>query len=70
MTADASIIIDEAGDALRLPRALVVPRTDGTARLTVWANGQEREASVSVGLRGDAYVEVDGVEEGTAVVAE
>lgn len=71
MTADAAIIIARHRNVLRLPRALVPTRADGTATVTLWQNGQEQPRTVTVGLRGDAYVEiVDGLEVGDEVVAE
>ncbi|MCP4544022.1 MAG: efflux RND transporter periplasmic adaptor subunit [Chloroflexi bacterium] len=71
MTVDASFVIDARSDVLRLPRALVRVRSDGTATLQVWANGQIKERAVEAGLRGDVYVEIlDGVREGEPMVAE
>lgn len=71
MTADAAIIIARHSSVLRLPRALVPTRADGTATVTLWQNGQEQPRTVTVGLRGDAYVEiVDGLDVGDEVVAE
>ena len=71
MTADAAIIIARHSNVLRLPRALVPTRANGTATLALWQNGQEQPRTITVGLRGDAYVEiVDGLEVGDEVVAE
>lgn len=71
MTADASIVIDEATNVLRLPRALVRARGDGTAVLDLWQNNQTISRDIQVGLRGDVYIEiVDGVAVGDAVIAE
>ena len=71
MTADASIVIDEAANVLRLPRGLVQARSDGTAVLQLWQNNQTISRDIQVGLRGDVYIEiVDGVEVGDAVIAE
>jgi multidrug efflux pump subunit AcrA (membrane-fusion protein) len=71
MTVDASFVIDGRSDVLRLPRALVRTRSDGTATLQVWANGQIEERTVETGLRGDVYVEIlGGVREDEQVVAE
>ena len=71
MTADASIIIDHRSDVLRLPRALVRARSDGTADVSVWVNGREVERTIQVGLRGDIYIEiVDGLRVGEQVVGE
>jgi len=71
MTVDASFVIDGRSDVLRLPRALVRVRSDGTATLQVWANGQSDERAVETGLRGDVYVEIlTGVQEDDLAVAE
>jgi multidrug efflux pump subunit AcrA (membrane-fusion protein) len=71
MTADAAIIIARHPNVLRLPRALVPTRADCTATVTVWQNGQGQPRTVTVGLRGDAYVEiVDGLVLGDEVIAE
>jgi RND family efflux transporter MFP subunit len=71
MTADASITIAARQDVLRLPRALVQARSDGTAVLELWQDGEAVTREVTVGLRGDVYIEiVDGVEVGDEVVAE
>ena len=71
MTADASIIIVAQDNVLRLPRALVQARSDGTATLEIWQDGQAMSREVTVGLRGDVYVEiVDGLAVGDEVVAE
>ena len=48
MTADASFIVDQRTDVLQLPRSLVRARSDGTATLQVWANGQIEERTVEV----------------------
>jgi macrolide-specific efflux system membrane fusion protein len=71
MTADAAIIIAQADDVLRLPRAIVRAGSSNTASLRLWQNGQEVSREVEVGLRGDIYIEiVDGVREGDEVVGE
>lgn len=71
MTADAAIIIAQADDVLRLPRAIVRAGSSNTASLHLWQNGQEVSREVEVGLRGDIYIEiVDGVREGDEVVGE
>jgi RND family efflux transporter MFP subunit len=71
MTADASIVIDEVTNVLRLPRALVQARGDGTAVLQLWQNNQTTPRDIQIGLRGDIYIEiVDGVAVGDAVIAE
>lgn len=71
MTADSSIIIAQRADVLRLPRALARARSDGTAQVKVWVNGQAETRAVRVGLRGDVYVEIlEGLREGEEVVGE
>jgi multidrug efflux pump subunit AcrA (membrane-fusion protein) len=71
MTADASIVIEELTKTLRLPRALVSARSDGTATVEIWQAGQNEQKEIEVGLRGDVYIAVlNGLEEGDEVVAE
>ena len=71
MTADGSIIIDKRVAVLRLPKALVRARSDGSAQVEVWTGDAVQARTVQVGLRGDAYVEiVHGMNEGEAVVAQ
>ena len=71
MTADASIVVDARHDVLRLPRALVAARADGTATVQVWTGSEAEERTVQVGLRGDVYVEIlGGIDEGEKVVAQ
>ena len=71
MTVDASIVIENQSDVLRLPRALVHAHSDGTGEVDVWLNGQTEQRTVQVGLRGDSFVEIlSGLDEGEAVVAQ
>jgi multidrug efflux pump subunit AcrA (membrane-fusion protein) len=71
MTADASLLIERVEDVLRLPRALVASRSDGTATVEIWENGGIVPRDIQVGLRGDVYVAVlDGLEEGDELVSE
>ena len=71
MTADADIILAQRSDVLRLPRALVKANLDGTARVSVWMGDHEEERSVTVGLRGDLFIEIlSGLEEGEEVVGQ
>jgi HlyD family secretion protein len=71
MTADASIVVDSRQDVLRLPRALVRARSDGTATVQVWTGNEVEERAVQVGLRGDLYIEIlDGIAQGEEVVAQ
>jgi RND family efflux transporter MFP subunit len=69
MTADASIIIAEKADVLRLPRALVQADSEGIGVVEVWADNRLERREVQIGLRGDVYVEiVAGLSEGDGVV--
>ncbi|MCK5646328.1 MAG: efflux RND transporter periplasmic adaptor subunit, partial [Anaerolineales bacterium] len=71
MTADADIILAQSSDVLRLPRALVKANSDGTAMVSVWMGDHEEERSVTVGLRGDLFIEIlSGLEEGEKVVGQ
>jgi multidrug efflux pump subunit AcrA (membrane-fusion protein) len=70
MSADASIVIAQREGVLCLPRALAQASADGTATVDVWANGETQKHTITVGLRGDTYVEIlSGLKEGEAVVA-
>jgi hypothetical protein len=71
MTADASIVVASEADVLRLPRAIVQPKSDGTAVVETWANGARTEQTVTVGLKGDIYIAIfDGLQLGDEVVGE
>jgi RND family efflux transporter MFP subunit len=71
MTADASIVVASRQDVLRLPRALVRARSDGTATVQVWTGMLAQERIVRTGLRGDVYVEIlTGLHAGEQVVAQ
>jgi HlyD family secretion protein len=71
MTVDASIVIASRHGTLRLPRAVVRARADGTAAIQVWTGSHAQERLVKVGLRGDTYVEIlDGLQTGERVVTE
>jgi RND family efflux transporter MFP subunit len=70
MTVDATITIEKKEAVLRLPRALVHARSDGTADLSVWNGLQVEKRSIKVGLRGDSYDEiVSGLQAGDQVVS-
>ncbi len=72
MTVDGSILIAKRSNVLRLPRALVHARSDGTAQIQVWAaeRAKTETRTIKTGLRGDQYVEiVSGVSEGEQVVS-
>jgi HlyD family secretion protein len=71
MTVDASIVVDSRSDVLRLPRAIVHARTDGTATVQVWTSSRIEDRPIHTGLRGDVYVEIlDGLQAGEQVVAQ
>ncbi len=70
MTVDGSILIAKRANVLRLPRALVHARSDGTAQVQVWANGRSETRTCKTGLRGDQYIEiVSGLSEGELVIS-
>jgi multidrug efflux pump subunit AcrA (membrane-fusion protein) len=71
MTADAAIILEKQNYVLRLPRALVQANSDGTATVSVWMGTYVEERDLTVGLRGDMFVEIlSGLEEGEQVVGQ
>jgi len=71
MTADAAIILDGNADVLRLPRALVQANSDGTATVSVWIKDHVEERVVTVGMRGDTFIEIlSGLMEGEKVVGQ
>jgi hypothetical protein len=71
MTADASLLVERERNVLRLPRALVTSRADGTATIEVWAGGRSTSREIVTGLRGDVYVTVlEGLAQAELVVAE
>jgi RND family efflux transporter MFP subunit len=72
MSADASVIIAQRDDVLCLPRALAQASADGTAVVEVWAaaRGEKQKRLITIGLRGDTYVEIlSGLKAGETVVA-
>jgi HlyD family secretion protein len=70
MTVDGSILIAKRANVLRLPRALVHARSNGTAQIQVWANGKIETRTCKTGLRGDQYAEIQrGLSEGDQVVS-
>ena len=71
MTADASIILESRSAVLRLPRALVHANSDGSASVSVWLGDHEEQRAITLGLRGDLFVEVlSGLVEGDQVVGQ
>lgn len=70
MTVDGSILIAKRTNVLHLPRALVHARSDGSAQVRVWENGQTQTRDIQTGLRGDQDVEIiSGLQEGEQVVS-
>ena len=71
MTADAAIILDQRVDVLRLPRALVQARSDNTAQVKLWMGNHKETRQVTIGLRGDVFIEIlEGLEVGDQVVGQ
>ncbi|MEM7116006.1 MAG: efflux RND transporter periplasmic adaptor subunit [Chloroflexota bacterium] len=71
MTADASVTIAAESDVVRLPRALVRARSDGTAVVELWQGGERVSRDIRVGLRGDIFITIlDGLSVGDEVVGE
>jgi RND family efflux transporter MFP subunit len=69
MTADTAITIAKREGVLCLPRAVVRASGSDTTIVKVWDGVQEAEREITVGLRGDTYVEiVSGLNEGEQVV--
>ncbi len=70
MSADAAVVIAERQGVLCLPRALAQASADGTASVEVWTGSAIQKRTLTIGLRGDTYVEVlSGLQAGEAVVA-
>ena len=69
MTSDTAITIAKRAGVLCLPRAVVRASSGNTTTIKVWDGVQETTREISVGLRGDSYVEiVSGLDEGEQVV--
>jgi RND family efflux transporter MFP subunit len=70
MTVDGSILIAKRSNVLRLPRALVHARSDGSAQIQIWTSGHMESRTIKTGLRGDQYIEImEGLSEGEQVVS-
>jgi RND family efflux transporter MFP subunit len=72
MTVDAKVSVAKGTNVLRLPRALLHARANNTADVQVWnpALGKTENRTITVGLRGDQYMEiVSGLNEGELVVS-
>jgi len=69
MTSDTAITIAKSVGVLCLPRALVRASSGDTTTVKVWDGVQEVSKQITIGLRGDTYVEiVSGLSEGDQVV--
>ncbi len=69
MTADVAITIAKRENVLCLPRAVARASADSVTIVKVWDGTQETEREITVGLRGDTYVEIiSGLNEGEQVV--
>jgi len=68
MTANASVTVAEADNAVRVPNA-AVRTTGGTTMVTVLTKGQQVPTEVITGVVGDTYTEIKaGLNEGDTVV--
>ncbi|HEY4870878.1 MAG TPA: biotin/lipoyl-binding protein [Candidatus Dormibacteraeota bacterium] len=68
MTANASVTVAQADNAVRVPNAAVHTQ-GGTTMVTVLANGQQVATEVVTGIVGDTYTEIKaGLNEGDRVV--
>ncbi|MBI5564475.1 MAG: efflux RND transporter periplasmic adaptor subunit, partial [Chloroflexi bacterium] len=71
MSVDIAITIAGKSNVLRLPRSIVRAKADNTAQVNVWVNDHIEPRSITVGLRGDVYVEIlQGLKEGDRVVSQ
>ena len=69
MTSDTAITISKHEGVLCLPRAMVRASGADTTTVRVWDGVQETAKEITLGLRGDTYVEVlSGLSEGEQVV--
>jgi RND family efflux transporter MFP subunit len=69
MTSDTAITIAKHEGVLCLPRAIVRASGGDTTSVRVWDGLQETSKEITIGLRGDTYVEiVSGLSEGEQVV--
>ena len=68
MTANASVTVAQADNAVRVPNA-AVRTTGGTSMVTVLSKGQQVPTEVITGVVGDTYTEIKaGLNEGDIVV--
>jgi HlyD family secretion protein len=71
MSVDISVTITGKSNVLRLPRSLVHAKADNTAQVNVWVGDHSVSRTITIGLRGDVYVEVvQGLNEGDLIVSQ
>ena len=69
MTSDTAITIAKREGVLCLPRATVRASSSGKTTIKIWDGIQVMDKEITIGLRGDTYVEiVSGLSEGELVV--
>jgi multidrug efflux pump subunit AcrA (membrane-fusion protein) len=69
MTADATVIIQERQEVLRLPRALTQAGASEITTVRTWDGAAVAEREIRLGMRGDVYIEIlEGLREGDQVV--
>jgi RND family efflux transporter MFP subunit len=70
MTADATVIIQERREVLRLPRAMVRAGKSEITVASIWDGHAVTQHEIRLGLRGDLYIEIlEGLREGDLVVS-
>jgi membrane fusion protein, macrolide-specific efflux system len=70
MTSDTAITIAKHEGVLCLPRAMVRASGGDTTTVRVWNGLESVSREITIGLRGDTYVEiVSGLSEGDRVIA-
>jgi HlyD family secretion protein len=68
-SANVAVTTQSVSDVLYVSSPAVTVDADGTASVTVRANGQDQTRTVQIGLRGDQYTEIkSGLAEGESVV--
>ena len=68
-SANVVITTQSVSNVLYVSSSAVRPGADGSATVTVRANGQDQQRTVQIGLRGDQYTEIrSGLSEGESIV--
>jgi HlyD family secretion protein len=68
-SANVAVTTQSVSDVLYVSSSAVTVNPDGSASVTVRANGQDQTRTVQIGLRGDQYTEIQsGLAEGESVV--